>query len=775
MLVKFIAIKNIKQWQNKEATKPDFKMLNLIFGSNGSGKSTLSNIFECMVDHDWERLNRMIPYESPDQQPYIHIMAKHDTKDIHIKNSEKNDKIKFHIFNQSFIDRNIYTAKGVESSHLTEYYNFIFGEYSVSEQKQIDELKEKNEKKNEEIKTETALIEKEIGLSWALIKKEKKRDIEAENNILVLKKRKEDFLAISHFKQRSKLVNINLTIPLLHLDAFNIKAINSNIEDKKYVENHFLINCTKHDSKWIEDGLKLINEKKVCPFCEQDLSKSNLFYKYRNYFDKEYETIKASFKEHAQVLINQINELKRNLIICTDNIEKNKKLSIQWSDKISSSYDIKAYDVNELIVKIDNLENFVKSELKAKWANFFHNADLTSIELKYLDIKENLKFINNDIVTAFNNDIDSFLKTLENVNVSEIDQEIKKLESHIKIFDPKYSERIANLKSSEIEKKENEEKIKILRADIDRNQIEYIEKHKDSINRILSNFCTNIQISQLSKNNSGKGGSTRIQYVLKFIGKEMNAIKDSENIVNRVLSNGDKATLALAFFLSKFKEKNKGGEVIILDDPMSSLDLHRKEQTIEQIRLLVDQHFQVFVLSHDVSFLSEVFNYSNLNNYSQCFEIQSNLNNYDPFLDVTKSYRTSKIVPLDDYKKYVMHSYFREYQDIYNYACNPAEEHKDAVARRIRPLLESYMRFKYPVHFNEDGIWLGSMIDKLRRTTDTDSPLFLDADKLKQLEFINDFSKGYHHAVEADTKLQSLNYQVLGHYAQKTIQFVTGI
>lgn len=775
MLVKFISIKNIKQWQNIAATDPNFKTLNLVFGSNGSGKSTLSNIFECMADHDWERLSGMAPLEDLNQKPFVHIMAKYNEKNIQIKNSEINNFVKFHIFNQSFVDKNIYTAKGVESSHLTEYYNFIFGQHSVSEQKIIDSIKIENEKKSEEIKADTILIEKEVELSWSLIKKEKKRDVEAEKKILNLKKIKEDYLSISHFKQRAKLNKINLNFPIFNLDAFNIKAVSSNINDKKYVEKHIMENCVKTDTKWIEDGLRLVNEKEFCPFCEQDLKKSELYKKYENYFDKEYSIIQENFMKQGRILVDQVIKIKSDFSKCITIFENNKELSYQWSDKIKSLYSPPIYDCEDIIDKINKLEDFIRKELNNKWSNFFYNADLTSIDSKYSEIKKVLENINFDYVMEFNNEIDLFLKNLNSVDLSIINLEIKKLESHIKIFNQKNQEIIIRLKKSEKQKKENEEKIKKLRVQIDENQIELIRNHKQNINKILSDFRTNIQISELSKDNSGKGGSTRIQYILKFIGQEMNAIKESEKIVNRVLSNGDKATLALAFFLSKFKEKNMSSEVIILDDPMSSLDLHRKEQTIEQIKLLIDHDFQVFVLSHDVVFLSEILNYSNLKQYSQCFEISSKSHNNSPFSDISQSYKTSKLVSLDDYKKYVMHSYFREYSHIYEYACNPLEEHKDAVARRIRPLLEAYMRFKYPADFNENGIWLGTMIDKLRNTTDTSSPLFIEVDKLKQLDFINEFSKGFHHANEVDTKLQSLNYDVLGHYAKQTIKFVTGL
>jgi hypothetical protein len=41
----------------------------------------------------------------------------------------------FHIFNQNFIDENLYSSNGVESSQLVNYYDFCLGKVSVDKQK----------------------------------------------------------------------------------------------------------------------------------------------------------------------------------------------------------------------------------------------------------------------------------------------------------------------------------------------------------------------------------------------------------------------------------------------------------------------------------------------------------------------------------------------------------------------------------------------------------------------------------------------------------------
>lgn len=75
------------------------------------------------------------------------------------------------------------------------------------------------------------------------------------------------------------------------------------------------------------------------------------------------------------------------------------------------------------------------------------------------------------------------------------------------------------------------------------------------------------------------------------------------------LSEGDKSTIALAFFLSKLDiDPNIQNKILIFDDPLSSLDTNRRTYTIGIIKSLFQRLKQVVVLSHNEFFLHEVSN-----------------------------------------------------------------------------------------------------------------------------------------------------------------------
>src|SRR5690606_37983546 len=69
------------------------------------------------------------------------------------------------------------------------------------------------------------------------------------------------------------------------------------------------------------------------------------------------------------------------------------------------------------------------------------------------------------------------------------------------------------------------------------------------------------------------------------------------------LSEGDNSSLAFAFFLAKLEnDPEVENKVIIFDDPISSLDRHRKRYTADQVLNFANKEKQVIVLTHDIYF-----------------------------------------------------------------------------------------------------------------------------------------------------------------------------
>jgi wobble nucleotide-excising tRNase len=74
------------------------------------------------------------------------------------------------------------------------------------------------------------------------------------------------------------------------------------------------------------------------------------------------------------------------------------------------------------------------------------------------------------------------------------------------------------------------------------------------------------------------------------------------------LSAGDRATLALAFFLAHLeRESDLAERIVIFDDPVTSQDAFRRHQTIYEIMRVANACTQVVVLSHDANFLQQLW------------------------------------------------------------------------------------------------------------------------------------------------------------------------
>ena len=256
--------------------------------------------------------------------------------------------------------------------------------------------------------------------------------------------------------------------------------------------------------------------------------------------------------------------------------------------------------------------------------------------------------------------------------------------------------------------------------------------------------------------------------------QELSILNDNEIIFDRVLSSGDKSALALAFFLSKFKDVNFEPSIIFFDDPMSSLDEQRRKATIQEIQYLVQREFQAFILSHDPFFLSDINKLSAISKFAKCYEVETELKDTNPLDPNSNKVCNSKLILRQNFDSYVLHSYYQEYYKLWDFVHAGKEEDKVEIARSLRPILEAYLRFIFPKTFTND-LWLGSMIPKIREEKDVNSPLYDKYERLKAIESINEFSKAYHHADGFDTSIQGIEFLTLKNYAKETLIFITGL
>lgn len=771
MFTKIIKLENVKQWQHvgKGGLENDFGKLNLIYGRNGAGKSTLTKILDLINKRDVAKIKQLAPLET-EKEPLFNFMIK--GKNITLTTLDQAPE--FHIFNQDFIDENLYSSSGVESSQLVNYYDFCLGKVSVEKQKQIDQLKS-------EITNLTALIqplESKLKSQFGNKTIEQIRKIKFKENIDLevdkLNEKLHDQKSVNLYRQRKKLTSLSFVSPTFDKSIFESKLDKISQDAQEKVTKHMSEHFKREDEHWIKDGLDLVTDTNRCPFCAQSLNDSPIFSFYSEFITEAYKQACDDFelKKHPNFVKKayeigiRIDELK---VIIATNID----LIQIWADRIDKldfTYELKALE-NAYELFFHEVKNLVVNKEKDILAVV--NFDKFDQLLKVVYEKSNFTEYN-EKVFVFNQKIDEYLTTLSKDESQDINQKITDLRFSKLRFSNEVTSDLENFSQYKMGKDAKTKLMNELRELVLEEQKILIEKHKDGINSLLVKFNSMIRLNKFEKDNKGHRGASRISYGITFLDQELSILNDNEIIFDRVLSSGDKSALALAFFLSKFKDVNFEPSIIFFDDPMSSLDEQRRKATIQEIQYLVQREFQAFILSHDPFFLSDINKLSAISKFAKCYEVETELKDTNPLDPNSNKVCNSKLILRQNFDSYVLHSYYQEYYKLWDFVHAGKEEDKVEIARSLRPILEAYLRFIFPKTFTND-LWLGSMIPKIREEKDVNSPLYDKYERLKAIESINEFSKAYHHADGFDTSIQGIEFLTLKNYAKETLIFITGL
>ncbi|WP_447969895.1 AAA family ATPase [Nitrospira sp. M1] len=222
-------------------------------------------------------------------------------------------------------------------------------------------------------------------------------------------------------------------------------------------------------------------------------------------------------------------------------------------------------------------------------------------------------------------------------------------------------------------------------------ELSNLKKESEYVNAFLARLCvTNFTI------NKDDEGKLTIYYT---------GVSPRKGI-QYSLSEGEKTTLAFAYFLSKYQyevidneSENQEDYMIVVDDPVSSLDENRLLSTA-----LVIQDFllpkakstgedgnkvmswsgtkQAFVFSHNIIFLKFMSNIINSDQNKGKADFYLGKGNISSLPNVLKNYQTSYFYKLDKIKAFV--------NDDIDY-----ESAKDYLPNYIRVTLEAFISFKF--------------------------------------------------------------------------------
>lgn len=283
--------------------------------------------------------------------------------------------------------------------------------------------------------------------------------------------------------------------------------------------------------------------------------------------------------------------------------------------------------------------------------------------------------------------------------------------------------------------------------------------YESDINRYLELCGAGFRIENTKTSYSGRIPSVTYHLSIRDTTVDLSGSKSTNYgpCFRNTLSDGDRSTLAFIFFLARLdRDSNISNKIVVFDDPVSSLDSHRRTFTQQQIVRLSQCCNQVIILTHDIYFAHQVFD-----------NRQIDVNT----LRIRRK-GDSSVIEKWDIESEPISPYLQNYKVISTFLEDGPRDnaHLYEVVRCIRPLLEGYLRVRFPMEFKPQE-WLGDFLKKIRGASCSD-PLFSIQQKYSELNNINDYTKKYHHEQNPGADLEPINEGELRSFAELALKWI---
>ncbi len=731
MAINIKKIKSFKAFCGLDAIEMgEFKDYNVIFGNNGCGKTSLTRAFELLIPKNKhiEKYRTISTAESPS----IEFKCKDGSYKIEPNSNIGAPTFKVEIYNSDFLHNNAPFNSEFGLKKLDDGVIILEGSVLGEETKEINQLKncrEKVEKRQKKIKdensTETLSAEQESAIKKYDEEIEKIRKEVTSKTIQITLDEIEinDICEVSkdEFKvQEDALTNLKkdfdeldeamkkfddlkeMELPkdyqtirdeLKSLFSFDIDKEAGQVSEK--IKEHI----SKVGRGFIEKGIKLQKEMpdNACPFCTQKIP-NEIIQDYTSYFNKSIESFNQNSLNMSEILKNTLNQWNIKEIL--QSFERFEPLMKKDFSRNKESLENALEQIKALLEKlqkeVDKKEG-VKNEEKFQ-----------EIDKKLLEIQENIQQCVGDAREILNQKKEQ-KKKLEKLKTKLKEARIKKAKHDS--YDWQKSKKEAERKLLVLDR--GHKRLKCLLEKIDNKLKELYDQKRPDI-EIINNYLKVLNLPKYSLNKD-------YRVVLNS-----DALENSE--AKMILSDGEKTTLAFVYFLARlksfYKKEDLKNLVVVIDDPISSLDEQRIYSTSDIVAKInqelareklsnKENKAQVFVLTHNHTFMARLINM--VGKHARYFQLERHQGQL-------------KIVCKDKVNGYFDTFYLLLFKEVYVFAKKETvqDDFNEAInyGNKIRILLESFLKINFIDSFlGEDKTFKEDKIKKLIETANEEVAL----------------------------------------------------
>lgn len=434
--------------------------------------------------------------------------------------------------------------------------------------------------------------------------------------------------------------------------------------------------------EFIRRGLDLVQAD--CPFCGQDLKKAaDLLHAYREFFDDTFRTYQKRLKEKAETLATW--NLENDLTALVSSHNANTVTLKQWEPFLGGETLPDATAIVEANrTKLTVLKARVQAELNKKQKDPNADADVSQFDTmssELASLKASVETYNNAVV-AFTDKVKIYVSNLAKSDISSIQLALQKEREIERRFKPEWK-KWANdypgakkdadgpLAAKDAKQKELEDYTKSIFA-----------TYQERINQLLLRLGADFEITGMTGKTDARANESYTDFGFLILGKKvpLTVRQDDAACFKNTLSEGDKSTLAFAFFIAALeKTPDLDKQIVILDDPLSSLDETRRDGTATVLLDLSPELNQLCVFTHHKDFLRMLFDKVSDNTVLQVRSDKKNGSWIEPF-DVEDDRKGDHVRMLEDMKRYVDEDFGPK---------------PDAMQGNIRKVFEAVLKTKY--------------------------------------------------------------------------------
>lgn len=682
------------------ADLPTFGRYNLIYGWNGSGKTTLSNLFRAL------ELKK-----PPEGEATLALNNATITG-----NEFAQATLPVRVFNREFVSANVFPVGGGEVPPI-----FVLGEESAEKQAQVEALKRQQadadnslqSARQEKSTAERALDKHCIDRATVIRETLRSSGNNPYNNYdkaryrqrittmiaasdkdshLLAGDERERLLSQSRATQKTSIREIQYHLPDLHKLAEEARLL----MQKSVVSS--AIDALKADpqlSSWIRSGLGLHQQREAehCLFCEQPLPDDRItalethfsteYEQLLRQLDMQIEQLEAAARSISQVSLPNRAEFYEDLATDFDHAKAEfKKTANAVNDYLATLIEAlkdkkqKVFEAQRLEASVPEVAQAAIGDINAVIRR--HNQACTDFDSRVKTAREKLEA---DSVASSLNEYQELANAVATQQTA-IDRATTTSQQ--------FASQIAQLEREIIEHRQPAEEL------------------NDDLHKYLGHAELQLDVKDTGYTITRKGTPARS------------------------LSEGEMTAIALLYFLKSLKDRrfqiDKG--LVVLDDPVSSLDANALFLAFGFIRQCTNDAAQLLILTHNFAMFRQVRNwFHHLKDQNKKDITQRPARFYMMECSLTDQGRRSRIAPLDP----LLEQFESEYHYLFARVYRRAQEGQTGLEANYifpnmaRRLLETFLAFRRPQS-------AGELRQKLQSIT------FDETKKLRILRFLHTHS-----------------------------------